>query len=160
MTPTIFTFGYEGLSIETFIRRLDVERISNVIDVRAMPLSRKRGFSKTSFREALRRAGIEYAHMPLLGCPKVVRDRYKSDGDWTAYTRSFEAYLTCQTSAVTELAAAVAGAKSCLVCFEADFSMCHRTFVARAAARHLKGATVAHLTSQTVIPDLVVHAAA
>ena len=42
---------------------------------------------------------------------------------------------------------------ACLVCFEADYSTCHRTYVAR-AARQLGGPTVTHLTAKTALPDL------
>ena len=42
---------------------------------------------------------------------------------------------------------------ACLVCFEADYSTCHRTYVAR-AARQLGGPTIMHLTAKTALPDL------
>ena len=42
---------------------------------------------------------------------------------------------------------------ACLVCFEADYSTCHRTYVAR-AAHQLGGPTVVHLTAKTALPDL------
>jgi uncharacterized protein (DUF488 family) len=80
MARRIYTFGYEGLTIERFIERLKSARISLVVDVRATPLSRKRGFSKVAFAQALGAAGITYVHAKAMGCPKVVRDRYKRDG--------------------------------------------------------------------------------
>ncbi|MBV5297824.1 MAG: hypothetical protein JZU64_06690 [Rhodoferax sp.] len=40
-----------------------------------------------------------------------------------------------------------------LVCFEADYSTCHHTYVARAASQ-LGGPTVTHLTAKTALPDL------
>jgi uncharacterized protein (DUF488 family) len=58
MADQIFTFGYEGLSLEVFIRRLEVVGVQTVLDVRANPLSRKRGFSKGAFSAALQTAGI------------------------------------------------------------------------------------------------------
>jgi uncharacterized protein (DUF488 family) len=154
MSNRIFTFGYEGLSLQEFVARLHVAGVHTVIDVRANPLSRKRGFSKNAFSDALRKEGVSYIHGLDFGCPKPVRDLYKSNGDWAAYTQSFLAYLQDQTEALTELARYVRGARSCLVCFEADFNRCHRTYVARAAAA-ISGLKVVHLTNQTEIPDVL-----
>lgn len=155
----LFTFGYEGLDISAFIARAQAAGVKTIVDVRELPLSRKKGFSKSSFREALAAAGIAYAHIPALGCPRVVRDRYKVDGDWAAYTRGFLAYLATQQPTVGELVKIAKATAACLVCFEADFTMCHRTFVAR-AARQRGGPAVTHLTSKTTFPDVGGQAAA
>lgn len=149
----LYTFGYEGLTIETFVLRLQAAGVTTVVDVRELPLSRKKGFSKSSFRTALSGAGIAYAHMPALGCPKSIRDGYKADGSWASYTKLFLAYLDTQAPTVHELVKIANATNACLVCFEADFTMCHRTYVAR-AARVMGGPAVQHLTAQKVLPDL------
>jgi uncharacterized protein (DUF488 family) len=149
----IFTFGYEGLSLEAFIGRLKGAGARTVIDVRANPLSRKPGFSKRAFSATLHVADIIYAHIPAMGCPKPVRDRYKRDGDWAAYTRGFLTHLDGQTAALAELARIAGRSPSCLVCFEADYTRCHRTYVARAAGR-VDRLPVIHLTDRAEIPDV------
>lgn len=159
MAQTLYTFGYEGLQIETFIARLGANRVQAVFDVRAMPLSRKRGFSKRSLADALHRAGIVYAHVPALGCPKAIRDRYKADHDWAAYSEAFHGYLNTQPGAIRELARLASKGECCLVCFEADFNHCHRTYVGRATAR-VGGLRLMHITGRTVIPDLAAQEAA
>lgn len=159
MTKHIFTFGYEGLSLQEFIGRLRDSGIQTVVDVRANPLSRKPGFSKRAFSVALNAAGVIYVHVPVMGCPKSVRDRYKVDEDWAAYTRGFFAHLKNQSDAVAQLASSTGQSTSCLVCFETDFNRCHRTYVARAVAK-LNGMAVAHLTKQTEIFDQVARSAA
>jgi uncharacterized protein (DUF488 family) len=155
----IFTFGYEGLSLDVFIARLTAAGVKTVIDVRANPLSRKPGFSKRGLATALNEAGLAYVHMPVMGCPKPVRDRYRQDGNWSAYTRSFLAYLKGQAQSITALAQSAKASPSCLICFEADFERCHRTFVARAVAADA-GLRVTHLTDRTEIPDGAVRSAA
>jgi uncharacterized protein (DUF488 family) len=152
MANCIFTFGYEGLSLREFIERLKAAEIRTVVDVRANPLSRKPGFSKRAFATALNAAGIIYVHTSAMGCPKSVRDRYRLDEDWAAYTRGFLAHLKDQTEAIARLACSTSLSTSCLVCFEADFNRCHRTYVARAIAK-LNGMTVGHLTKRTEISD-------
>ncbi|MBA4341337.1 MAG: hypothetical protein C0423_04200 [Methylibium sp.] len=150
--PALYTFGYEGLTIEAFIERLKQARVQLIVDVRELPLSRKKGFSKTAFREALAAAGIAYEHRAALGCPKPVRDRYKADGDWQAYTRGFHAHLASKKAEITDLTLTTQAQTACLVCFEADYVFCHRTYVAR-AARQAGAPAVQHLTARTVIAD-------
>lgn len=159
MAKQIFTFGYEGLSLDAFLTRLETAGVRTVIDVRANPLSRKRGFSKRGLTAALQEVGIGYMHAREMGCPKPVRDRYKRDGDWEAYTRGFLAHLKNQQGALTQLVQVAKESTSCLICFEADFNTCHRTFVARAAA--LLGVfQVTHLEGRTMISDVTARSAA
>ena len=153
MHASLFTLGYEGMTIEAFITRLQTAQVKNVVDVRELPLSRKKGFSKTAFCAALATHGIAYLHTPALGCPKPIRNQYKADGNWQTYTRDFLKYLQTQDAALRELVKIAQAAPACLVCFEADFSSCHRTYVAR-AARQLGGPTVVHLTAQAALPDV------
>jgi uncharacterized protein (DUF488 family) len=131
----IFTLGYEGLSVEAFVALLKSAKIKSVCDARELPLSRKRGFSKTKLAATLRRADIEYTHARALGCPSAIRRRYKSDRDWGTYSRAFRQHLRKKTAAVAELARSARTKRSCVICFEADFSRCHRSIVASAAAR-------------------------
>lgn len=159
ITTNLYTFGYEGLTIDAFIARLKEAGVKTVIDVRELPLSRKKGFSKRSFAEALHNAGLAYAHMPALGCPKPIRDRYKHDADWSVYVRQFNTYLAGQDAAVLELAKIAKSTPACLVCYEADFNFCHRSLVARAVAQ-AGGQRVVHLTAKTAIPEVPARAAA
>lgn len=148
----LFTFGYEGCSVEHFVMRLREEKIGQVIDVRELPLSRKKGFSKQAIRKILTDSGLQYIHMPRLGCPKPVRDQYRQDGDWARYTQDFLAYLATQKDALRELAQSAKTISSALICYEADPAQCHRTYVARAAGAY--GAPpVMHLSFKTSWPD-------
>ena len=155
----LFTFGYEGLSIDAFISRLKKAGVTVVVDVRELPLSRKKGFSKTTFASALKDAGIAYGHLPIFGCPKPIRNQYKIDGNWKRYEKAFSAYLATQAASIADVAKFSKTTKACLVCFEADFNFCHRSLVARAAA-DAGGAGVIHLTATAEIVDRSVPLAA
>ena len=155
----LYTFGYEGISIEDFVARLRKVGVRTVLDVRQLPLSRKRGFSKNSLATTLHSRGILYAHLPALGCPRPTRDRYRVDGDWAAYVNAFSTYLDAQQKAVSELAQVAQKTTACLVCFEADFARCHRSLVARATTR-AGGPQVIHLTATGEIPELARRVAA
>lgn len=155
----LYTFGYEGIDIRAFLSRLEKAGIRVVVDVRELPLSRKKGFSKRALSDTLADAGIDYCHVPALGCPRHIRDRFKIDGDWTAYSRAFNSYLSSQQKVIEDLVTGCRARTSCLLCFEADFNACHRTYVGRAAVR--AGAPeLVHLTIKTAIPDAQLRAAA
>ncbi|WP_246386331.1 DUF488 family protein [Armatimonas rosea] len=149
------TIGYEGLSLEEFFGLLREGRVERIVDVRQMPLSRKKGFSKNSLREAACARGFEYIHLSAFGCPKSIRDTYKADGDWARYTRSFLAYLVTQQEPLQHLAQIASSKRCCLLCFEADPDTCHRLFVAEHAARSSGGRLrVHHLGAAFTAPAL------
>lgn len=142
----IYTIGYEGLSLDAFIALLVDQGIDTIVDVREMPLSRKPGFSKTALASVLNLSGLEYVHMSKLGCPRDVRDRYKVDGDWKAYTRCFLSYLETQHQAIVELSTMAASTECALLCYEANYNFCHRSMVAN-AVRDYCGAEIRHISA-------------
>lgn len=140
----IYTVGYEGLDIDSFLSLLAENDIETVVDVREMPLSRKPGFSKKSLASVLNLSGREYVHMVNLGCPKLVRDRYREDGNWKRYTEGFMKHLKAQDDAIAELSALAATSNCALLCYEADPNFCHRSMVA-SAVKDYCGARVTHI---------------
>jgi uncharacterized protein (DUF488 family) len=149
---TIYTISYEGRSLEKFLADLQSAGVRLLADVRENPFSRKAGFSKNALAAALRDSDIEYRHLRPLGCPKPIRDRYREDGDWDRYTRDFMSHLAGQQPALEELLTLATAQPTALLCYEADFNRCHRTYVARAAAR-LSGNTVCHITAEGLTVD-------
>ena len=142
----VFTIGYEGIGIDEFLSLLTEHSIDTVVDVRELPLSRKPGFSKKSLSNVLATSGRDYVHMADLGCPKLVRDRYRADGDWKQYTDGFLEYLKTRGAAVADLCALAATSNCALLCFESDSNFCHRTMVANAVKDYCK-ARVVHIKS-------------
>jgi len=129
---TLYTIGYEGLSIDAFMSLLRENDIETVVDVRELPLSRKPGFSKKTLENLLNLSGREYVHMVDLGCPKPIRDRYRIDADWKRYTVGFLKYLDTQQDVIAELSTLAASSNCALLCYEADYNFCHRSMVANA----------------------------
>ena len=158
-TVNIYTIGYEGLGLEDVLRQLRHANVRMVVDVRDVPLSRKRGFSKTALADALHAAGLEYLHVRSLGCPKSIRDQYRMNRDWSAYTAAFMKHLSKQATAVSELTKLCESRTAALLCYEADAGFCHRTYVARAAAA-VSGSSVFHIGAAGVTPDRAIAAAA
>lgn len=65
----LLTVDYEGHEIEGFIDLLKRFKVSRLIDVREIPLSRKRGFSKSVLKQRLDNENIEHIHIKALGFP-------------------------------------------------------------------------------------------
>jgi uncharacterized protein (DUF488 family) len=125
------TIGYELATQAQVIDRLKAAGVKALIDVRAIPASRRAGFSKRLLSTSLEAAGIEYVHLRALGTPKPGRDAARAGR--TAEMRAiYEQQLqTPEAQAELARAAAIASEKtSALLCLEADPRCCHRSIVA------------------------------
>jgi len=142
----LFTIGYEGRSLETVAENLRAAGVTTVLDVRDAPFSRKPGFSKAPLAATLHAHGIRYLHLPGLGNPKAGRDAAKA-GDHAGYLAHLSKRLDSEAGR-RDLTTAVATARktgACLLCFEADAALCHRSIVA-ARIVEKTGQRIAHLT--------------
>ena len=131
----IFTIGYEGATMDEFLAALKNADVERVIDVRALPLSRRPGFSKTPLRLALKEAGIEYVHLKALGTPAEGRTAARS-GRHEDMKRVYAGQLElpeaiAQGAQMLDLAAEK---PSALLCMEREPAHCHRTLLLRAVA--------------------------
>jgi len=131
----IFTIGYEGATQAEFIAALQAAGVERVIDVRAVPLSRKPGFSKNVLASGLREASIDYVHLKALGTPPEGREAARK-GDHAKLEAVYAGQLELP-EAIAESARMVELARekpSALLCFERDPACCHRTLLVAAAA--------------------------
>lgn len=127
---TIYTIGYEGTDIDRFIRTLLAAGIEVLADVRAIPLSRKKGFSKNSLKAHLEQAGIVYEPFKELGDPKPGRDAARA-GRFDDFRRIYSAHIDSEEAndRVGDLAAIANSKVTCMLCFERDPQTCHRSIV-------------------------------
>ncbi|MGH6865753.1 MAG: DUF488 family protein [Methyloceanibacter sp.] len=126
----ICTIGYEGTSVANFIAALKRADVNLVIDIRAVPTSRKKGFSKSLLAAHLTKAGISYRHLRGLGTPKRGREAARS-GDIPAFEKIFRDHLE-GPEALLDFGEACALAESepvCLLCLEREPEHCHRLIV-------------------------------
>lgn len=129
---TVFTIGYEGTDIARFLATLKVVGIECLADVRAVPQSRKKGFSKKSLSQLLSENGIEYQHFVALGDPKPGRDAARA-GDYETFRTVYTDHLALDNTqaSLEDLLKVVEGQKTCLLCFERDPKTCHRSIIAQ-----------------------------
>jgi uncharacterized protein (DUF488 family) len=131
----IFTIGYEGTTVPEFVSTLKQAGVERVIDVRALPLSRRPGFSKTPLRGALGEAGIEYVHLKALGTPSEGRTAARA-GRHSDMERIYAGQLElpeamAQSAQMLELAREK---PSALLCMEREPAHCHRTLLLKSVA--------------------------
>ena len=131
----IFTIGYEGTTVGEFIAALRQAGVKRVIDFRALPLSRRPGFSKTPLKGALEEVGIEYVHLKALGTPADGRAAARA-GRHNDLERIYAGQLElpeamAQSAQMLELAREK---PSALLCMERDPAHCHRTLLLGAVA--------------------------
>jgi uncharacterized protein (DUF488 family) len=144
--PKLLTVGYErhreSASLVAELRAAGVERL---VDVRELPLSRRRGFSKSALARALADAGITYEHERALGNPKPYRDLYKS-GDVVAGRRAYTAHIRNGSAwAVDWLGETLAEHRTCVLCVEHDHRVCHRDVIVDELRRRMPDLVVEHL---------------
>ena len=139
----IFTIGYEATTMGDFLAALNDAGVKRVIDVRALPLSRRPGFSKSPLRAALAEVGIDYVHLKALGTPADGRSAARA-GKQQDLERIYAGQLELpeaivQAEQMKELAAEM---PSALLCYEREPAVCHRSLLLDAVA---SDAEVTHL---------------
>lgn len=142
------TIGYEGCTIDSVLTTLRDASVELLIDVRAVPQSRKPGFSKRQLAASLDEAGIGYVHLQGLGTPKPGRDAVRT-GHPERMEAIFREHMTSDR-AQAELARAkglVRDRRACLLCFERDHKTCHRRLVAEMIVAETKQ-TIVHLAAE------------
>lgn len=139
----LMTVGYEKTRLEDFIATLKAAGVTTLLDVREIPISRRKGFSKSALRDAVTAVGIRYRHERDLGSPKPIREQLHADGDYSRFFTSFTTYLKSQRPLLKSLVAELEGGVA-LMCFERDATTCHRSVVAR-HLEHLTGLTTNHI---------------
>ena len=129
------TIGYEGRTPDDLAATLQRNGVVRVVDVRQLPPSRKRAFSKSALAAFLTERGIDYVGVRELGTPAVMRKRYKATHDFDALAREHTAYLAAVDDSVEKLYQMAVNERCCLLCFERNPTLCHRSLLADAVAK-------------------------
>lgn len=139
----IFTIGYEAATVPDFIAALRSAAVQRVIDVRALPLSRRPGFSKSPLKAALAEAGIDYVHLSALGTPAAGREAARK-GRHAELERIYAGQLELPEAiaAGAQMLDLAAERPSALLCYEREPAGCHRSLLLKWVA---PDAEVTHL---------------
>jgi uncharacterized protein (DUF488 family) len=142
---TLHTIGYEKTRQQDLLATLEAAGVAVLLDVRDRPISRRPGFSTRQLAAAIEEAGMRYVHLAALGTPPEGRLAGRRR-DWNRFWPIVEEKLA-RPEAELDLRRAgdiALAAPSCLLCYEADWRVCHRRRIAEILAeRH--GFAVSHL---------------
>ena len=139
----LFTVGYEGTNLEDFLATLSDAGVQHLVDIRQRAQSRKKGFSKTKLSEALKNKGIGYTHLRSLGDPKEGREAARR-GDWGKFDLIYRGVLRSSEAvqAVGMIKVLLSSHKVCLLCYEKDYTTCHRKYVSDILERESNRSTI------------------
>ncbi len=131
---TLYTIGYEGISLEEYLNRLIKNDVKVLVDVRNNALSMKFGFSKTQLKNFCASLNIEYLHIPEVGIQSDQRQELKTQTD---YDNLFEVYKTQNLKKTISQQEQILNLlkdkkRIALTCFEANICQCHRKHLAEA----------------------------
>jgi len=126
-----WTIGYEGRTIDQFMHELRQSGIEQVVDVRERPISRKKGFSKGALGQELSNQTILYHHIPELGTPATLRKKMKSGGSLEKLLVGYTRHLDRDGQAYELLRRLIESKASAIMCFERDYTACHRQVLSK-----------------------------
>ena len=130
----LFTIGYEGITLETYLKRLIINDIHLLCDVRRNAYSQKYGFSKSQLEKACVGLNISYIHIPELGIESQKRQDLKSQKDYDILFDEYEKNtLKNNQESLFKICTLLDRYKRvALTCFEKNPMQCHRSRVAKA----------------------------
>lgn len=127
----IYTIGYEGATQGEVIAALSAAGVELLADVRAVPLSRRPGFSKNILAAGLQEAGIGYVGLKALGTPPEGREAArKHDHATLARVYAGQLELPEALAQAAQLRDLAAEKRVALLCFEKEPGGCHRRLLA------------------------------
>ena len=143
----VYTIGYKGKSLKTFVTQLRTAHVDAIIDIRLRNTSHLAGYTKRDTLAFLlpEGFGIAYEHHPELAPTSQIMDAYRQNADWAAYQSRFLPLL--QERAVETIGQTILRRyhAPCLLCAEPTAQQCHRRLVAEYWREHLTELTVVHL---------------
>ncbi len=139
---TLFTIGYEGITLEQYINKLIIYDVKVLCDVRKNPLSMKYGFSKKQLTNACEGVGIQYIHIPEVGIESSKRRELNTQKDYDDLFIDYKnEVLSKEIEKQQQILSLLQTQKRvALTCFEANIHQCHRKHLAESVSQ-MKGFT-------------------
>jgi len=134
---TLFTIGYEGISLEEYFNRLIKNDVKVLVDVRNNPLSMKFGFSKNQLKKYCEKLFIEYIHIPEVGIRSEFRKELNEQSDYDKLFIDYQKNNLSKTISYQQDIFNLLKSRNriALTCFEANICMCHRKHLAEAITK-------------------------
>ena len=134
---TLFTIGYEGISLEQYLNKLIINGVTVLCDVRKNPISMKYGFSKNQLKNACEGVGITYIHIPEVGIESDQRQQLITQSDYDQLFVSYRSHTLEKADKYKKdiLDLLKTRKRIALTCFEANIHQCHRKHLAESIVK-------------------------
>ncbi len=146
----VLTIGHSTRELKEFIALLQAHGVTLVADVRTVPRSRRNAqFNHDTLPEALKAAGIAYAHLPGLGGLRHAHADSPNMAWRNESFRGFADYMQTEeyTGSLEQLIELAGKQHVALMCAEAVPWRCHRSLIADSLT--VRGIAVEHIMSRT-----------
>ncbi|MDI9347576.1 MAG: DUF488 domain-containing protein [Methylacidiphilales bacterium] len=144
---TLYTIGYEGISIENYFNRLIKNDIKVLVDVRRNAISMKFGFSRKQLALQCEKLKIIYIHIPEVGIASSGRQSLHTQDDYddlfNFYKSNTLAHTIEQQREIIKLLSN--HSRIALTCFEANINQCHRKHLSEAIVQINGGLRLQHI---------------
>lgn len=151
---TVYTIGHSTRSIEEFVSLLKIHRVTQLVDIRTVPGSRRNPqYGQAELATSLETAGIHYVYQKNLG---GLRPKVKDSINLAWRNQSFRNYADyMQTDefkrGVDELVELAKQRVTAIMCAEAVPWHCHRSLVSDALL--VRDAIVKDIMSETSVKE-------
>jgi uncharacterized protein (DUF488 family) len=134
---TLFTLGYEGLTLEEYLNKLILNDIKVLCDVRKNPFSMKYGFNKNQLMTACNGVGIEYLNIPEVGIDSDKRQELNTQADYDKLFKFYKSTVLKNEIIKQQYILELLSSKKriALTCFEKNINQCHRKHLADSLAK-------------------------
>ena len=123
----LFTLGYEGKSIDSYLNQLICNNVKLLYDVRRKPLSMKYGFCKNQLKKYCSSLGILYEHSPELGIDAEKRQSLRTLANYKMIFDEYRQDLAAKKRNLYNILALLQQHhRIALTCFEKTPEECHR----------------------------------
>ena len=128
----IFSIGYEGHDIDSFLNILIQNEIDILVDVRKNPFSMNFSFTKGKLSYYLNKVGIKYMHVPELGIKGELRKNLNSEQDYQDLFAMYENVTIKEHSEkIKKIIELGKISRIAIMCFEKDLHHCHRSILSQ-----------------------------
>jgi uncharacterized protein (DUF488 family) len=122
--------GYENDDIDSFVKKLQKNHVKFLIDVRELPISRKKDFSKRGLSARAQDKKIEYVHYRVLGSPREIRNKLRNNEmSYADFFINYRKHILENKEALLQIADMLKEKDVCLMCYEEETELCHRSIL-------------------------------
>ena len=155
---TIFTLGYEKLSMVDFIRIVKDKEIMQVVDIRAKnAVTEGRGrFTPEQLSDILTNVSVKYVYLPEAGIPQTILKLPGGNGHFTDFCREYKSIKSADKKLAKRIRELFSEGQVLILGYEEDVNTSHRLPFSEIVISVLgTGFQVQHLSSKDLKPIVI-----